>query len=342
MANLSWFLPLIILILAIAADRYRQIPSCNRDLRPPVTSMPENENQQHQGPNESAARPPYNEDEIVQLMKDIYRTYLQLNYIKRWELVWPPKDTGHAVNEALCEELGLDPAVISLMKRLPYFCDASTSKDIEFYIDSRAMVYLEDNEIRGGRDPSLFAFQEPRLDHLLPHDIALICEGDEGSNIILDVKNNVIRVEGFHDWPPGRGAPSDYDYQPERPDEEDHYRNYYGHHAPTWLASWLQKVKSLDVIPVNYGGYRRLFTENRSQGAITKDILQKRYGYPDNFQEDKWRRVGSKICWEIGDSILDYNDVPDDYDVDYEKEEADAIAAYGKPVYAEEIDGHEE
>jgi hypothetical protein len=52
------------------------------------------------------------------------------------------------------------------------------------------VVYLEDNEIRGGRDPSLFAFQEPRLDHLLPHDIALICEEDEGSNIILDVKNS--------------------------------------------------------------------------------------------------------------------------------------------------------
>jgi hypothetical protein len=33
--------------------------------------------------------------------------------------------------------------------------------------------------------------------------------------------------------------------------------------------------------------------------------------------------------------------VLDDYDVDYEKEEADAIAAYGKPVYAKEIDGHE-
>jgi hypothetical protein len=167
------------------------------------------------------------------------------------------------------------------MKRIPYFCDYSTAKDIEFYPDSRAMVYLEDDEIRGGRDPSLFEFQEPRLDHLLPHDIALICEGDEGSNVILDVKNStalpylvfalltsildVIRVEGFHDWAPGPGAPADYDYQPERPDEEDHYRNYYAHHAPTWLASWLQKIRSLDVIPVNYGGYRRLFTQNKSK-----------------------------------------------------------------------------
>ncbi|KAL2811301.1 hypothetical protein BJX63DRAFT_433455 [Aspergillus granulosus] len=128
-------------------------------------------------------------------------------------------------------------------------------------------------------------------------------------------------------------------YQPERPDEEDHYRNYYAHHAPTWLASWLQKIRSLDVIPVNYGGYRRLYTEDNNKGAVVKDILQKKYGYPDDFRGDEWRRVGSSICWEVGDNILDYNDVPDDYEVDYEKEEAEAIADYGKPVYAEEIDG---
>ncbi|KAL2803186.1 hypothetical protein BJX63DRAFT_412855 [Aspergillus granulosus] len=51
------------------------------------------------------------------------------------------------------------------MKRIPYFCDYSTSKDIEFYTYSRAMVYLEDDEIRGGRDPSFFEFPEPRLGH---------------------------------------------------------------------------------------------------------------------------------------------------------------------------------
>jgi hypothetical protein len=132
---------------------------------------------------------PYNEDEIVQVMKDIYHTYLKLNYIKRWELVWPPED-GHAINEALCEELRLDPAVISLMKRLPYISDFSTTKDIEFYTYSRAMVYLEDDEIRGGRDPTFFEFQEPRLFHLLPHELTLICDGDEGSNIILDTRES--------------------------------------------------------------------------------------------------------------------------------------------------------
>jgi hypothetical protein len=76
------------------------------------------------------------------------------------------------------------------MKRLPYLTNYQTTKQVEFYTYSRAMVYLEDDEIRGGRDPSFFEFQKPRLDYLLPHEITLICDGDEGSNVILDVKES--------------------------------------------------------------------------------------------------------------------------------------------------------
>jgi hypothetical protein len=83
---------------------------------------------------------------------------------------------------------------------------------------------------------------------------------------VLTPATDSIRVEGFHDWPPGPGAPDDYDYQPElRYGEEDYYRNYYPHHAPTWLAAWLDRICSLDVIPVNYGGYRRLFKESQTK-----------------------------------------------------------------------------
>ncbi|KAL3447878.1 hypothetical protein BJX65DRAFT_307555 [Aspergillus insuetus] len=160
----------------------------------------------------------YIEDEIVQLLKDIYR---------------------HAmINSALCAELGLDAAVVSLMKRIPYFTDSSTSKYVEFFEYSRAIVYLEDEEVQGGRDPDLFEVQEPRLDHLLPWEIALICTGDEGKNVILDTRENTIRVEDFLYGPPGRDAPADYEYSLERTNEKRHYRNYYAHHASTWLAEW--------------------------------------------------------------------------------------------------------
>ncbi|KAJ0416882.1 hypothetical protein BJY00DRAFT_316439 [Aspergillus carlsbadensis] len=330
MANVSWLLPLLIAIVAIAASCYTRFWQSSH----PVTTT--QEQHKENGPPAS----PYNEDEIVQLMKDIYRTYLKLNYIKRWELVWPPAG-GHAINEALCEELRLNPAVISLMKKLPYISDYSTTKDIEFYTYSRAMVYLEDDEIRGGRDPTFFEFQEPRLFHLLPHDITLICDGYEGSNIILDTRENTIRVEDFHDFPPGRDAPPDYHvhHPPERPDDEDHYRNFYPHHAPTWLASWLQKIRSLDVVPVIYGGYRSLYTEEQEDGAVVKRILQEKYGYPDNFREDEWRRVGRSICWQAGHCSLDKHEVPDTFEVDPRKEEEEARQWSETVAYAEEIDG---
>ncbi|KAL6231438.1 hypothetical protein BDW75DRAFT_220248 [Aspergillus navahoensis] len=71
--------------------------------------MPESKNQQR---DIETPHSPY-KMKSVQLIKDSYRTCLQLNYNKRWELVWPPKDTGHTtINKAFCEELGLHPAVI--------------------------------------------------------------------------------------------------------------------------------------------------------------------------------------------------------------------------------------
>ncbi|KAL2793266.1 hypothetical protein BJX66DRAFT_339021 [Aspergillus keveii] len=117
------------------------------------------------------------------------------------------------------------------------------------------------------------------------------------------------------------------------------YRNFYPHHAPTWLASWLQKIRSFDVIPVNYGGYRELFREDQDKGAVVKRILQEQYGYPDHFREDEWRRVGSSICWEVGHCILDKREVPDTFELDTSKEDEEARELSEMVVYAEEIDG---
>lgn len=140
-------------------------------------------------------RIPYNEETIVNIISDIYRIYLQLNYISPWEIVWPSQQ-GHVINQALCEELRLDPAVISLMKRLPYFRASELAADVPFAPLSRAFVYLEDDEIRGGRDPDRFMYEEPRLGFLLPQEIALSCSTDEGVHLILDTKESeyIIRL----------------------------------------------------------------------------------------------------------------------------------------------------
>jgi hypothetical protein len=58
-------------------------------------------------------------------------------------------------------------------------------------------VYLEDDQIRDVRDPEHWEFQEPKLDSLLPHEIALSCSTDEGSHLILDTKKSefLFRLE---------------------------------------------------------------------------------------------------------------------------------------------------
>lgn len=44
----------------------------------------------------------------------------------------------------------------------------------------------------------------------------------------------------------------------ERPDEPDHYRNFWPRHAPSWLRVQLNKIKALDAIPAwgtDFGWY---------------------------------------------------------------------------------------
>lgn len=167
-------------------NREREVP------RVSVAIASQEEPSEVQGPPADfhVSRLPYSENTIVNLISDIYRIYLQLNYISDWEVSWAPPE-GHSINLALCEELHLDPVVISLMKRLPYFRFSGISGDIEFISPySRAFVYLQDYEIRGGRDPERFQFDEPRTDVLLPHEIALTCSTDEGSCVILNTKES--------------------------------------------------------------------------------------------------------------------------------------------------------
>ncbi|KAJ6014086.1 hypothetical protein N7540_008677 [Penicillium herquei] len=228
-------------------------------------------------------RVPYNETTIVNIISDIYRTYLQLNYISDWEVSWAPEG-DHPINEALCEELHIDPVVISLMKQLPYIRFSGISSDIEFiHPYSRAFVYLEDYEIRVGRDPDFVGFDEPRTDVLLPQEIALTCSMDEGIHLILDTKENAIRVWSFSESPP---------------DGSDDYRSYYPHHAPTWLASYLQKLRSLDFIPSMTRYHRSLYHEAyQDEYPKMKKILQEQYGWPYNFREAEWKTV-SQVTWQ--------------------------------------------
>ncbi|KAJ5198112.1 uncharacterized protein N7498_007229 [Penicillium cinerascens] len=259
-------------------------------------------------------RIPYNEDTIVNIISDIYRVYLQLNYISDWEVAWAPEE-GHAINQGLCEELHINPVVISLMKRLPYLRFSGIAADIEFiYPYSRAFVYLEDYEIRGGRDPDRFSYEEPRPSCLLPQEIALTCSIDEGIHVILDTKDNTIRVWSFDESPPG--------------DDIENYRNYYPHHAPTYLASYLQQVRSLEIIPSVSRETRKLYNKHYPElYAKIKKVLQEQYGWPYDFQEAAWK-AASKVTWKR----IDLGDP--DYETDNDDELEPEVLANGKDDYS--------
>ncbi|PYI19089.1 hypothetical protein BO99DRAFT_412967 [Aspergillus violaceofuscus CBS 115571] len=218
-------------------------------------------------------RLPYNEDTVVALVSDIYRIYVQLGYMNNRadgmeELVWPPPE-GHSINAALCEELNLSPRAISLMRRLPYPVSIGIAANTPFLPRSTAFTYIEDRQIRDGRDPGRWIFDELRKDFLLPHEIALAGADDEGIHIILDTEENTIRAP---DWE-----------ELELEDEGGNFifRSLPSHHAPTFLADYVNKLRSLEIIPGGQEGRGRFYDVH--YGKLEQ------YGWPYDFRETEWK-----------------------------------------------------
>lgn len=51
-------------------------------------------------------------------------------------------------------------------------------------------------------------------------------------------------------------------YQPERPDQRDHYRNFVSHDAPTYLRGFIDRVKTLEAIPCSVYPYYGYFEDD--------------------------------------------------------------------------------
>lgn len=159
-----------------------------------MSTLPMNEQQE-----EHSTLPPtefltigtaYIEQEIVDLVTQLYELLVDLCYIPRSDIVWPPQPHGHRINEAICEELGLTHKVVRLMRRIPYPRDSYTAKDFELFPWSRVFVYLEDDELRNGRDPDHYG-AECRLDYIKDTDIALCSGTRDGISVVLDTAESV-------------------------------------------------------------------------------------------------------------------------------------------------------
>ncbi|PYH77565.1 hypothetical protein BO82DRAFT_435687 [Aspergillus uvarum CBS 121591] len=259
-------------------------------------SQPEQPNQEEAEETENEevypiVRLPYSEDTIVALLSDIYRIYVQLGYMNNRadgmeELAWPPPE-GHSINEAICEELNLSPKVISLMRRLPYPVSIGIAANIPFMPRSTAFVYIDDRQIRDGRDPGRWTFDRPRKDFLLPHEIALACSDDEGIHLVLDTEENTIRESDWQDL--------------EDEDGNADFRGLPAQHAPTFLTEYIHKLRSLEEIPVGeYNGRYFYHVEYDKACPMVKKVLQEQFGWPYDFRETEWKAVAKDTLKRLG------------------------------------------
>lgn len=131
---------------------------------------------------------PYNEDEIVAIVTEIYKLMVKLCYVSSDAITWPPS-VGHKINMTLCEELHLDPSVVLLIKHLPYPRDLDNALKMDLSPFSRPYCYLDDGELRCSRDPER-VLHRCRPDYLLPTDLALSFNPRDGMSVVIDTKES--------------------------------------------------------------------------------------------------------------------------------------------------------
>lgn len=117
----------------------------------------------------------YDEAAIVSLLKEYYALLISLSYLHASQVINPPP-SNHLVNESLCNQLDLDSAVISLMKKIPYvdgpYSDGELDEDASAYgcilfpgswRGSEAYFFLRDEDIAESRDPEADGTEGVRL-----------------------------------------------------------------------------------------------------------------------------------------------------------------------------------
>lgn len=137
-------------------------------------------------------REPYDEAEIVSMWTEIYNIQKALDYYPPDAIIEAPPD-GHAINEEQCQKLNLSPAVISLMKRLPYPREEEDEIGHHYPVlaDSMALDYTNDKQIVYGRDPDNYmgcVTGEVNTEFLLPSELLLVIanQRDLGYHVVLD------------------------------------------------------------------------------------------------------------------------------------------------------------
>jgi hypothetical protein len=214
---------------------------------------------------------PYDETRIVSLITEIYKIQHLLSYLPDDAIAYSPP-SGHQIDGAACEQTKLAPAVISLMKKLPYPKDFDgIAYSYPFLNDTFAAVYTETECIIRGRDPENYVFDKPmRWDLLKPCEIVLTFARRDGVNILLDTEQSMNKSSRTKDeelnspldtirwWAPDTSAQGTWPEESEeyktgfpKRDGEDWARphDYFPRPAVEVLQEIINKYHSLEWIP---------------------------------------------------------------------------------------------
>ncbi|KAI9644784.1 hypothetical protein NHQ30_006811 [Ciborinia camelliae] len=237
-------------------------------------------------------RSPYVEAEIVHLIHEIVRNYVRLSPISEDEVTWP-SESGHHLDEALCNEFNISDTAKSLIRRLP--CAGRSISPIFLYQSGQLFAIPADLPM-SRESPSYDEQTDPPTErYVLPHEVVLTYGDRETPVVILDTRENTIRVVFPFDDGADQSNPPNTPL--ERPDDTSYYRNYWPRHAPSFLRMQLNRIKALDVIPPGFSALGCIDFVDEWMRRKIKHSLEGTYGWPDNFNQEAWDENRDRI-WE--------------------------------------------
>ncbi|KAJ7610265.1 hypothetical protein DFH06DRAFT_1485610 [Mycena polygramma] len=213
--------------------------------------------------------------------------------------------TNPPVDEALAVQLGYEPAVVSLMLRLPYF-DGNVfgNPDICWLIECTYFAdYTCQRDLKAGRRPYPYHGRNgcPDID---PWLLPIMLPDRDGWNIMLDTRLGVVRAcctDSLRTLPPYNAA----EWRRHGEDELGwtDYRRAPLVPAARYFSELIYAYRSLSRLPAIDPDHNPKETPCTRQGRDEQEALLSLYrecGWPD-----EWRRADFVAKWEVQKKEID-------------------------------------
>ncbi|KAJ7605503.1 hypothetical protein DFH06DRAFT_1487179 [Mycena polygramma] len=250
---------------------------------------------------EEAAAAAYDPDQVVSLITEFYELLITMGHFPEGSLRYAPH-TNPPVDEALAVQLGYEPAVVSLMLRLPYFNGNVGNPDICWLIESTYFAdYTCQRDLKFGRRPYPYPGRKgcPDIDSWL---LPIMLPNRDGWNVMLDTRLGVVRA-CCTDFDPSFNTTEWRWYVEDKLGRTD-YRRAPLVPAARYFSELIYAYRSLSRLPAihpdNNDPKERPYTR---QGRDEQEALLSLYrecGWPD-----EWRRAEFVAKWEVQKKEID-------------------------------------